>query len=153
MFENTFIMLIGPPASGKSTFVEKWFKSDPISPDRIRYQLTGDESDQTQNAKVWETVRYQIERLAQHCYGPAQVVLDATSAKRKDRRSIIAHAKECGYEKVVGIWLRTDVEECFARNAKRDRVVPEDVILKMWTQLIDNPPSVEDGFDLVLEVR
>lgn len=52
---QTIIVTSGISGSGKSTYLSKKFDGFPIvCPDDIRKEITGDVSDQSQNAKVWE---------------------------------------------------------------------------------------------------
>lgn len=48
------VLTSGISGSGKSTFLNKFFKGIVICPDDIRRELTGNVSDQSRNAEVWE---------------------------------------------------------------------------------------------------
>ena len=46
----------------------------------------------------------------------------------------------------------TDLDTCLFRNAQRDRVVPDDVIERMYSNLQQNWPDTSEGFDEVIYV-
>lgn len=48
------VLTSGISGSGKSTFLRNFFKGTVICPDDIRRELTGNVSDQSRNAEVWE---------------------------------------------------------------------------------------------------
>ena len=58
-FTPSFIMVVGLPGSGKSTFIEDFIDEDNAhihSSDSIRKELLGDVNDQTSNSLVFETL-------------------------------------------------------------------------------------------------
>lgn len=146
-------LTIGAPGSGKST----WFKNQQfpieqtvrVSMDDIREELTGSVEDQSQNARVAAEANKRYERALRA--GVPIVVWDATNTRRKYRRDLIKKAKRFGYE-VVGVWLDLPIETVKQRNAGRDRKVPEDVIDRMHSSLKNDPPSRDEGFDVIQKV-
>ncbi|BAY94552.1 MULTISPECIES: AAA family ATPase [unclassified Tolypothrix] len=147
------LLLIGLPGSGKSTWVKRLLAECPqtqlISTDGIRGQLFGNEAIQGH----WLLILREIRRLLHQAQTQGKTVIyDATNAQRRHRREVIALAREFGFSHITGLWADTPVWLCLARNQKRDRQVPEEVIFKMHRQLRDAPPTVEDGLDSLIRL-
>jgi predicted kinase len=145
------ILLIGLPGSGKSTLAKQLMAQCPqmqlISTDAIRGQLFGSEAIQGSWLLIWR----EIERQLQEAISTGKtVIFDATNAQRRHRREVITLARNLGFTHITAVWVQTPVWLCLARNQKRDRIVPEDIILRMHRQLRDAPPSLEEGLDQIL---
>lgn len=123
-----------------------------ISTDKIREQLFGDEVIQGEWLLVWREVQRQFQRAAipVSCGEVGAAIYDATNAQRRHRREVISSARAAGFKQIVGLWVDTPVWLCLARNRRRDRQVPEEVILRMHRQLRDAPPSLSEGLDRLL---
>ncbi|MEY3404409.1 MAG: hypothetical protein RLZZ86_4031, partial [Cyanobacteriota bacterium] len=96
----------------------------------------------------WPLIWQEIERQFQQAINLDQgVIFDATNTQRKNRREVITLARDFGSTHITGIWLRTPIWLCLARNQRRIRQVPEDIIFRMHRQIRDAPPSLEEGID------
>lgn len=147
------ILLIGLPGSGKSSLAAQLLHACPprqlISTDAIRAQLFGDEAIQGTWLKVWWEVGYQF-RQTIGLIGNGQVreaIYDATNVVRRQRRQAIALARQSGFTHITGIWLNVPLPICLERNQRRDRQVPEAIMLQMHRRLIGAPPSLQEDFD------
>jgi predicted kinase len=151
-------LLIGLPGSGKSTYAAAWAAMAPhrlvIATDAIRAQLFGDATAQG----PWPVIQVAVEQqfrqaVAQPMPSAVSAVLyDATNAQREHRQQAIALARACCFTQITGIWLHTPVHTCLARNARRDRPVPEAVILHMHQALVQDPPTLADGLGEVITI-
>lgn len=144
-------VLIGLPGSGKSTLAQQLMAQSPqmqlISTDAIRGQLFGSEATQG----PWPLIWGEIERQFQQAVTANQTtIFDATNARRRQRGEIIALARAVGFTHITGLWVRTPVWLCLARNQKRQRQVPEEIIFRMYRQIRDAPPSLEEGIDRLI---
>ena len=150
------ILLIGLPGSGKSSLAQQLLAEDPrrllISTDAIRRQLFGDEAIQGPWLLLWREIQRQFQQavvqISQRAAGEA--IYDATNAQRRHRREVIALARATGFTHITGLWLDTPVWLCLARNKKRARKVPEDVIFRMHRQLREATPTVQEGLDYLI---
>lgn len=138
-------MLIGLPASGKTSFTKTLqfsYKNDDIeiiSSDAIRKELFGSEEEQKYNNKVFEEVYKRARFSIQH---KKITVIDATNLNRKRRINFIKTMPKCKVEAVV---FAIPFEECCKRNAARERVVPQEAMEKMYRSF--QPPHYAEGFD------
>lgn len=146
---STLLMLVGPPGCGKSTFSNKLNEKTNcviISPDKIRGELTGDEGDQTNNNAVFRVV---YSRLIEHLDNGDNVIYDATNCRSNYRIKIIdlvkGHAKH-----TVCIVFTTRLNDCINQNNLRNRIVPEDVIERMYVSLRNHPPTTFEGYDIII---
>ncbi|MBW4618470.1 MAG: AAA family ATPase [Cyanosarcina radialis HA8281-LM2] len=146
------ILLIGLPGSGKSSLAQQMVVEDPqrqpISTDAIRDRLFGDESIQGS----WPLVRERIQQQLQAAVSSAvpEVIYDATNAHQQHRREAIALGRNCGCDRITGIWLDLPVDRCLESNRERSRQVPEEIIWQMYRQLVLFPPSIADGLDCLI---
>jgi len=145
-----FVMCQGLPASGKTTYARRLVEEGYhlISSDQIREELTGDMTDQSWNAMIFNDI-IPI-RIVGAWASRREVVYDATSYCRDRRKDIIRQAKRCGYKVYVHV-LRVPLEECLKRNEARERKVPEHVIQRMHDNWED--PSLDEGIDGIVEVK
>lgn len=144
---KSFIMLCGLPGSGKSTFVNKIINNGikehnlnkdsfvVVSSDEIRYSMF-DEYNVKDNTKVFNEAH---RRIIQALNKNKIVIFDATNLSGKRRASLIQEIEknvDFSYRvnKVCFI-MATPIDECIKRNKKRDRIVPESDILRMWKQI------------------
>lgn len=144
---NKLIMLIGLPASGKTSFtktLQLLHKKDDIeiiSSDAIRKELFGSEEEQKYNDKVFEEVYKRARFSIQH---KKITVIDATNLNRKRRINFIKVMPKCEVEAVV---FAIPFEVCCERNESRERVVPMSVMERMYKSF--QPPHYAEGFDKI----
>lgn len=153
------ILLIGLPGSGKSTIAQALVQQCPdrhiISTDAIRAQLFGDERIQGSWLKIEQEIVHQFQQTIQHIQDGivSEVIYDATHAVRKHRRAAIVLAQTCGFTHITALWVKTPLWLCLMQNQKRDRQVPEAVILHMHRCLTGASPSLEEGFDRLIQLQ
>jgi len=142
------VMLIGIPGSGKSTWISKVNKNNKymvVSPDDIRRELTGDVSDQSQNAKVWfETKR----RVKEALNNGQDVMLDAVMSSSKNRKDFIEDLPPAQLKAKV---FYVDPEVSKERISKdiesgKDRAnVPPEIVDKMHAELMAKVKLLDGG--------
>lgn len=140
----TFYMLIGLPASGKSTYIEKHFDKDIVfSSDTMREELFGDVEaiDAKQNSKVFKTL---LKRIKANLRNKKDAVLDATNINYRRRIHMLKDMNHLPIKKVA-IFMATPYDICLKNNAARERHVPEEVIHNMYTKF--NIPYYYEGWD------
>ncbi len=141
------VLAIGLPGSGKST----WFKRrgiTPLSSDLLRTILFDNITEQRYQHLVFSTLRSLL-RARLIAKMPWNYV-DATNLSPHVRRQWIKMAKSFGYEPQA-VFFDVPLEVCLARNARRERVVQEDVMHRMAAKL--KPPTFDEGFSKIVVVR
>ncbi len=135
MCKKEFILMVGLPRSGKSTYVDKHYSAyQLVCPDDIRQGL-GVKHDRRLEPFVWAVVEAQLRALMER---GRSVVLDATNTLEHVRNRWIEIARNYGYSIKV-VWIDTPLSVCLER-AKVDNF-PERVLLRMYEQLKREPPN------------
>lgn len=146
---GNLIIMVGPPGSGKTTTAEEIVDTFDnfviVSPDKIREEVTGDMNNQSQNEVVFGRVYGQ---LSTYLEDGRNVVYDATNCRSAYRYKIIDVCKAYA-NKIICLTSTTPIAECIRRNNERNRIVPEDVIEKMYFNLRKHPPIIFEGYDLI----
>ena len=137
------IMLIGLPATGKSTWSKKYIECNPgtilVSSDAIREEVFGDINDQSHNGEVFNIVH---QRIVAAIKDNKEVILDSTSLSRKRRIGFLKSIPECQRMAVV---FAIPFEVCCERNKSRERIVPQSAMERMYRSF--QPPHYAEGFD------
>lgn len=120
------VLLVGPPAAGKSTFAAGLVAAgsvepqDVLSSDAYREALTGDASDTSADRRVWVLLRRDLEeRMA----AGRTTVVDATNVFPRRRGRHIRVAKAHG-RPVTAVVFDVPLDELLRRNAARPSPVP-----------------------------
>lgn len=134
------VILIGLPASGKSTFYEDRFAGthERVSKDRMR------SADRPQ--------RSQQQLIAASLARGRSVVVDNTNPRRSDRAAILGLARRHGAS-TAAYYFDTAAADAVRRNRLRGgrARVPEVAIFTARKRL--EPPDASEGFDRVYRVR
>jgi predicted kinase len=134
------VILIGLPASGKSTFFRERFAAthDHVSKDLLRNNR--------------QPQRRQDQLIAASLASGRSVVVDNTNPSAAVRAPIIALARKHGAE-VVGYFFATEAGDALRRNRARDgrERVPDVAIFTARKRL--EPPTMTEGFDRLFSVR
>ena len=140
------IFLVGPPACGKTTYANRKFRDGKtviLSSDEIRKELFGDETIQTKNAVVFETL-YQRMRTA--LSSGKDVVIDATNINKQTRKLVFDALGNIPAKKIA-IVIKTPKAICHNLNNGRTRIVPDPVIDEYFNMF--EQPTKEEGFDKI----
>lgn len=146
MSKARFLMLVGLPASGKSTFAKEAMEGREdivyLSSDELRVELLGDVNRQDANTDVFvEMAKRTVTALKEGKH----VIYDATNTSRKKRQGLLGQLPK-GIEKHV-VYMATDMRDILKRNQERDRTVPESVIERMYKTL--QIPIYSEGWDSI----
>ena len=127
-----FVMLVGIPASGKSTYAEKLAQNGyhVHSSDKIREELFEDANEQKDNQKVFEILHKRIKNDLQN---EISCVYDATNMNMRRRIAFLNEIKKYPCRKKC-VLFAIPIEECKRRNESRERKVPDAVFDKMLRQ-------------------
>ena len=153
-------LLIGPPASGKTTLAKVLAplltaEAGPpalvLSTDVIRAELFGDAAVQG----PWIDIEARLHQHIQEAVTAGiPVIVDATHAKRPWRLAITQALSLPAPVEWIGWWLSTDLATCLQWNQTRKRLVPEPVIREMAAALADPVfgPNRSEGFAAIVAV-
>ena len=146
---SILIMMIGLPASGKSTRAIRlaldYETNAIVSSDDMRKKLYGSEEIQGDSQYVFQCLHNEIITALNKNH---TVIYDATNLTRKNRVAFIEKIKK----KYPDIYIEAELmieplSVIFGRNKNRSRTVPEDVILRMLKSF--DPPSLAEGFNSI----
>jgi len=147
-------LLIGPPASGKTTLagvLAELTGAVALSTDVVRSELFGDAAVQG----PWRDIEALLHRRIQASVAAGvPVIVDATHARRPWRLAITQALSLPAPVEWIGWWLYTPLSTCLQWNQSRKRLVPEPVIREMAAALADPAfgPSRAEGFAAVVAV-
>ena len=154
-------MLCGAPGSGKSKLAEKLANDISeagsecvvISTELIREEITGSQTDQSMNKEVFEVVH---QRIRESLENDINVIYDATNANHPSRRKIMYEVKRSmPYDgKIICLLFSTTLSQCLENVKTRgmDRWVPEEITERMYVNLQKYPPSMSEGYDMIIRV-
>ena len=147
MEKPKFIMMCGLPASGKSTYAKELalkYNAVILSSDKLRIEMYDDVNDQQHNEEIFKELH---KRIKENLISGKNVIMDSTNINSKRRRAFLSELKNIPCVKECYI-IATPYEECLKRNKERDRVVPEEVIKKMYLNW--NTPYWFEGWDNIV---
>jgi predicted kinase len=154
--EPFVIILIGPPLSGKSSFVRKEFpNTEVISRDEILMEVWGsrnyDEAFSNVNHKEVDRILHQRMTTANRSH--KNVIIDMTHMTSKRRKSNLEYFSD-DYFKLAVIFPILDDSEYERRNSKRmaeeNKNIPMHVIKNMISQY--QTIREDEGFDKIISL-
>lgn len=136
----TLKVLVGLPASGKSTYAKN--QSAVIhSSDALREELFADVNCQERNEYLFIELH---KRIKCDLSEGKDVAYDACNIDKKRRIAFLSELKNIPCHKKCVVFM-TPYETCLEFNATRERKVPEEVIKRMYLRWC--PPHYSEGFD------
>ena len=139
---TTFYMMVGLPASGKSTYAKllaEEIDGIVVSSDGIRKEWYGDENIQGDPSKIFREVE---QRCVKSLKEGLSVVMDATNMNAKKRANFLRQLPSCHKACVV---MAVPFDVCIARDEKRSRHVGLEVMEKMRKNF--QMPYYNEGWD------
>ena len=145
------VVLVGAAGSGKSTFAARHFRPDEIlSSDAFRAAISGDAANQAVSPAAFKALHAALDRRLRD---RRMTVVDATNLTLRARQAIVSRAVAAGVP-TFAIVLDLPDAVVLARNAaRRDRVVPEDVVRRHLAEvdrILANGELHEDGFTSIV---
>lgn len=141
---RTLIIPVGCPGMGKSYFADCLYRDygiKSVSSDQVRADLYGDARIQGDYREVFGAVYDTICTLFDN--GEKVVVLDATNVTRSVRWKAIRDIRP---EEIIYVIMPDGLDRALENNAKRDRVVPNRVVRKMYNSYKRDMPCEEYDF-------
>jgi predicted kinase len=155
------VLMVGPPAAGKSTWAAARFPVDQLFGfDPMRRLLTGDVGDQSATQAAGDMLRVLVDFRMKT---DRTTVVDATNTSAANRDELM-FAAAAANRPTVAVLMHTPMSVCLERNAARgpDRPapwpgannlrVPDKIIRNAWAAVHSEPPTVDD-VDLLVHVH
>lgn len=146
-------LMVGPPGSGKSTFLKKYANDGQIiSRDAIRFDLLAEDDDYF--AKEEEVFKAYIDFIQSYLDKDVNVYADATHLNERSRNKLL-DSLDLSKTSLNAIVFLTPLEECLKRNASRTgrARVPDNVLTDMYNRYRDPKEDKKYNYENVLYVR
>ena len=150
------IILIGPPGAGKTTYRKAFIEKTKLASFDCCY-ISSDElrTYKKEHNLIWDSSTLFAEikqRILDILKDNSWVILDATNCNKLHRSSTVKKIrKTVPSAQIIGVVFNCTLYDCLTQNHNRDVIVPDDVVIKMWENLRDNPPSINEGFDVIID--
>ena len=149
------VFMMGGPASGKSTIRRRYFDDLMVLDcDSIKETHPDYDPKNPQALHAWSAAELKARVDALLNNGPASIsfVYDGTGSTAERYVNYIQRAKAAGYH-VILVYVKVDIEVAIARNANRERVVPEHVVRDKHSLIATSFEIVSPHADRVMEVN
>jgi len=153
----TFYMVVGIPASGKSTWITQqpfdWSKTAIISSDAIIDRRAAEQK-KTYNDVFQKEIKSAIAEMQSQLKAAISqnmdIILDQTNVTAKSRASKLAQIPD-SYEKVAVFFATPSAQELTRRlNSRPGKNIPAHIVQGMASQL--EKPTKAEGFDRIVMV-
>ena len=157
--KSKVILLVGPPLSGKDTYLRSQDYSDftIISRDDILMSLhdTNDYSEAFHKVDQKEVDRLLIQKIQDCIDNKKNVIINMTNLSKKGRNRHLSKFPNSDYEKIAVVFPKLDIDEYINRNLKRkneeNKFIPLNVIESMISNWEDVTP--DEGFDQIIKLQ
>ena len=154
--EPFVIILIGPPLSGKTTWIRENFPTtEVISRDEILMEVYGSKNytEAFKNVDQKEVDKVLHEKLVDVSSKNKNVIVDMTHMASKRRKHNLNYFSDDYYKLAVIFPILSD-EEYERRNKKRIEEENKDLPMHVIKNMISSyqPVSTEEGFDKVISI-
>jgi len=125
--KNALIILVGPPASGKSTWGKEFAREMNmvyVSTDEIRAEIGKGEGDQSVSAGAFSLAK---QRITQALSQGKHAMIDATSVNHKSRKDWINIGKD-NNAYIIAVAFEVPTTELYRRDEARPRKVGKEII-------------------------
>ena len=156
--KSKVILLVGPPLSGKDTYLRSQDYSDftIISRDDILMSLhdTNDYSGAFHKVDQKEVDRLLIQKIQDCIDGKKNVIINMTNLTKRGRNRHLSKFPNSDYEKIAVVFPKLDIDEYINRNLKRKNEENKFIPLNVIQSMIDNWEDVtkEEGFDSIIKL-
>jgi F420-dependent oxidoreductase-like protein len=143
---DALVVLVGPVASGKSTWAGRHFPNHVVSSDALRAVVGEGEHDQRASKDAFAVLEDVLDRRLRR---GLLTVVDSLALDPKQRAAYRKVAKKHG-RPCIAVAFDTPAEECRRRNRERARRVPASVVnaqLERWPHTLEVLP--EGAFDVI----
>lgn len=151
-------MLIGPPLSGKDTYLRtiNFIDFDVISRDDILMSLHGNNDYSEAFNKVDQKVvdKILVDELQDCIENKRNVIINMTNLSKKSRRRILTKFPSLEYERIAITFPKLSLDEYskrnFIRHKEQNKFIPMNVIRQMvsnWEEVTYN-----EGFDKIINL-
>lgn len=145
---NTLFYMVGLVGAGKGFIVQQYIDENTcyLSSDDLRAELLGNDGDQSNNSLIFNEMQ---NRTICALNEGKNVVYDACNIWSKKRIQFLKDLRRRVKVpfKAKCILVLAPIEVCFARNAARQRTVPDYVITRQLRQF--NVPYLREGWDVI----
>jgi tRNA uridine 5-carbamoylmethylation protein Kti12 len=155
-----YIVLVGPPCCGKSTWCENFMDKNPntiiVSRDAILMEFAKEIDETMTYNTAWgrvsqkEVDKEYKKRLKESCaYSDNNIIVDATNMGSKRRIiNMKGVSDEYDREAIVFLW---DKKTFIERNTKRLAETGKGISVGIWQTMVNNykTPIKEEGFDKI----
>ena len=156
--KSKVILLVGPPLSGKDTYLRSQDYSDftIISRDDILMSLhdTNDYSEAFHKVDQREVDRLLIQKIQDCIDNKKNVIINMTNLSKKGRNRHLSKFPNSDYEKIAVVFPKLDIDEYINRNLKRKNEENKFIPLNVIKSMIDNWEDVtpDEGFDQIIKL-
>jgi len=149
-------MSIGVPGSGKTTVMRKiaeWGSFEITGPDTIRLEKHNDETNHEDDQAIWVELR---SRVAAAMKAGKTIVIDSTFHTKERRAHFLEFVRANGGTKIEALYFDIPLETLLSRASSRHesggKEMSGDYIRQAYTELQDNLPAAEEGFDELFRI-
>jgi len=156
--KSKVILLVGPPLSGKDTYLRSQDYSDftMISRDDILMSLhdTDDYSEAFHKVDQKEVDRLLNQKIQDCIGGKKNVIINMTNLTKRGRNRHLSKFPNSDYDKIAIIFPKLDITEYINRNLKRKNEENKFIPLNVIQSMIDNWEDVtsDEGFDSIIKL-
>jgi len=151
---KVLVVMVGPQASGKSTWVANNAPGARVlSPDALLQTPEGYRWSEPRVKEAWARCHVAFRAILHAPEGATGLVVwDAMNLDRARRTELLAPAQRAGWT-VIGIAMLTPLEVCLARNEARppDRRLTPSIIIDAQRRM--TLPTTAEGFNLIQRIR
>lgn len=157
--KSKVILLVGPPLSGKDTYLRSQDYSDftIISRDDILMSLhtNNDYSEAFHKVDQKEVDRLLIQKIQDCIDNKKNVIINMTNLTKKGRNRHLSKFPNSDYVKIAVVFPKLDIDEYINRNLKRKNEENKLIPLNVIESMIDNWEDVtpDEGFDQIIKLQ
>ncbi|MFG2733935.1 AAA family ATPase [Streptomyces harbinensis] len=142
---GTLVVLVGPSASGKSTFARQYPPTWSLCLDTLRGHISDDEGDQS---ATLDALRIQHALLEARLSRRLTTLIADTNLAPHVRGGLLAAARFWG-RPAHAVLFGLPLAECEKRNANRTRQVPTEILRQQYAHKPTAAELAAEGFDHV----